>query len=566
VIGRQGATTRFCPRCLSAVRGDASDCTTCQSQRPVTGWPRDRRLGATIASGQYRVLRRLGSGGFGTVYLVETAVGAFRRALKVLHTEWAGDPVMRDRFVHEAVVLEQIHHPNVARCYGVGTLDDEPELYLVLEYVEGLSLAAVLRSAADGQPPMDPARAVRIAKQVASGLAAAHAVEVLHRDLKPENILLAQPGTAAEQAKIIDFGIAKSLQRTAAATSAVMGTPHYMAPEQRGIGQQDARLDLWQLGAVLFTMLTGSTPYAGHDDPARLAAALQACTDRGPRPSDRVSALRAYPALDDLVSRLLASDPHRRPGTAGVVCNELARIAHQLSPVPAHNPHALLEALCAAPGVDAWWALCRYLLEQPPDTLGSLIDAADMLIAHWPDELRLAPSGWWEAQVSGRPRPLWRLARTLDLSGRALADEDAAALAACPALSTITRLDLGHNLITSAGARELATSPHLAGLVSLDVSHNRLTSQGLAALVRRRGWRASRASTVRGTASALTAPMPWRGARGGCTSCGSATTTSGQPAPPRSSPAPWCAAWRRWTCRTTRWAPTAWRHSPRRGR
>ncbi|MDH4067040.1 MAG: serine/threonine protein kinase, partial [Acidobacteriota bacterium] len=340
-------TSSFCTGCLAVLATDDTTCATCQAERPVLGWPRDRRLGATLAGGQYRAIRRLGRGGFGTVYLVESVVGGLRRALKVLHTEWASDPTMRDRFVHEAIVLEQIHHPNVARCYGVGTLDDECDLYLAIEYVEGPSIARAMGTDTASAAPMEVTRAVRIARQVAAGLAAAHAVHVLHRDLKPENVLLAQPGTSSEQAKLIDFGIAKSLERTAAGTSVIMGTPQFMAPEQLGLAAQDGRLDLWQLGAVLYFMLTGRPPYAGETDAAGLAEAFRRDWNEGPRPSEPVPALRAHPALDDLVSRLLAGDPRRRPPTAGVACNELARVEHQLAPAPSYNPLALLEALCA---------------------------------------------------------------------------------------------------------------------------------------------------------------------------------------------------------------------------
>ncbi|MEZ5287534.1 MAG: protein kinase [Vicinamibacterales bacterium] len=472
-------TACFCSGCLGLLGPDQATCTTCAASRPASGWPRDRRIGHLLAGGQYRAVRRLGSGGFGTVYLVESVVGGLRRALKVLHTEWACNAAMRDRFVHEAIVLEQIHHPNVARCHGVGVLDDDADLYLAIEYVEGPSLA---RAMSEGQGALEPLRAVRIARQVAAGLAAAHAVDVLHRDLKPENVLLAQAATSDEQAKIIDFGIAKSLGRTAVGTSMVMGTPEYLAPEQLSLATHDARLDLWQLGAVLFCMLTGRAPYAGVTDAAGLSAAFARDRDAGPRPSAVVPSLRAHQGLDDLVSRLLAADPGRRPPTAGVACKELARVEHQLAPAPAANPLALLEALCATPGPDAWWALCRYVLDQPAAAQRELVDAADGLIAHWPDELRLAPASWWDDASAGRPPVLWRLARALDLSGRSLDDRDALLIAETDALASITRLTLADNAISPAGARRLAGARALGGLVALDLSHNRLASDGVAAL------------------------------------------------------------------------------------
>jgi hypothetical protein len=133
-------------------------------------------------------------------------------------------------------------------------------------------------------------------------------------------------------------------------------------------------------------------------------------------------------------------------------------------------------------GRGAWWALCRYLLEQPAHTQPGLIDVADTLVADWPDHLRVAPVAWWEAEVAGHAQPLWSLARALDLSGRDLEDADIAAIATSGALASVTRLNLSHNQITAAGARRLAESPAVRGLAALDLSHNRLTSAGLAAL------------------------------------------------------------------------------------
>ena len=114
---------RFCKYCQATLDDEnAGSCPECGGGKPDLGWSRDRRLGADIVGGQYHVLRRLGVGGFSTVYLVEMVVGKLRRALKVLHSEWAADEQIRERFVNEALVLEQLNHPNIARCYAVGTL------------------------------------------------------------------------------------------------------------------------------------------------------------------------------------------------------------------------------------------------------------------------------------------------------------------------------------------------------------------------------------------------------------------------------------------------------------
>lgn len=139
----------------------------------------DPQLGTLVAGGQYRVLQRLG--GFGTVYLVETVVGGLRRALKVLHREWVADEAAPRRFVNEALVLEPLNHPNIARCYAAGTLAEGDAPYLLLEFVDGVSLASLLAAPEGHLTPLPPLRAVRLAKQIASGLVAVHAQQVLHR-------------------------------------------------------------------------------------------------------------------------------------------------------------------------------------------------------------------------------------------------------------------------------------------------------------------------------------------------------------------------------------------------
>ena len=489
--------TSYCHRCNATLDDDLTlSCPECASDPPAHGWPRDARLGRLVAGGQYRVLRRLGAGGFGSVYLVETVVGGLRRALKVLNAEWAADEEMRERFVNEALVLEQVNHPNVARCYAAGTLDDERALYLLLELVEGVPLGALV---GPGRP-VGPARAVNLAKQVASGLLVAHANGVLHRDLKPANILVVGAGTSAEQAKLIDFGIAKSLGRATGVSRSMLGTPGFMAPEQLASGEPlDQRVDLWQLGATLFTMLTGEAPYAsGPAEGETLDARHAAHAEAGPLPSTVNPALASHPSLDRLVGRLLATDRERRPRSAAQVTEELARLEHQLAP-GAEEPSAmaLLEALCAAPSAGAWSALCRYLSDLT-DGQGPLVTAAETLVAEWPDGIRRAATGWWETVKRGREHALWPLARALDLSGRALGDEGVRELAGCAALRTITDLALADNEIGNVGCAALAASSNLARLERLDLADNRISSEGAAALAGGRALSALRVLVLAG--------------------------------------------------------------------
>ncbi|HSK08182.1 MAG TPA: protein kinase [Vicinamibacterales bacterium] len=457
--------SRFCHRCQATLSSDVDACGGCGAGRPPSGWAVDPRIGALVAGGQYRVLGRLGAGGFSVVYLVETVIGGLRRALKVLHLEWARDPRARERFVNEAVVLEQLNHPNIARCYAAGTMDDEEAgLYLLLELVEGCSLDALPH-------PIEPLRAARLAKQIASGLAVAHARGVLHRDLKPTNVLIADPGGPLEQPKIVDFGIAVSLDDDKTTMGTVLGTPRFMAPEQLQPGRAlDARVDLWQLGALLSSMLDAQAP---HD-------ALTVSHAAAPQ--------RSHPALERLVTRLTATDPEQRPRSAIQVVEELARVEHALSGPRSRGPVGLVETLCERPSDEAWWALCRYLsgLSSVDD---QTVAAVDALLSEWPDRLRRAPLGWWESVRRREACALWPLARALDLSGRGLMDDDVREMAREPALASLASLSLAHNAIGNQAVEALAASPHLASLRRLDLGHNRISSAGIEAFANAGGLR-----------------------------------------------------------------------------
>lgn len=476
------SSSAYCPGCQAPVAGDhVAVCPGCGLARASAGWPVDRRLGRTVAGGQYHVRRRLGSGGFGTVYLVETVVGSLKRALKVLHPEWAADPAVRDRFINEAVVLEQLNHPNIARCYAAGALDETGgEPYLLLEYVDGVPLSSEL-ARGGAAAPLDARRAVRLAKQIASGLVVVHANRVLHRDLKSQNVLVIDAGTPGERVKLVDFGIAGALGRDTETRVGTLGTPLSMAPEQLDLNETvDARADLWQLGALLFEMLTGQPPYVpGPGGFAELLALHRQHVTSGPDASRLQPELLAWPDLTRLVSRLLASDRGVRPTSAAEVCEALARIEHQFAGGPAPDSAlALLETLCAHPSERGWWAVCRHLAAS--DDRDRLAAAAAPLLADWPEAWRRAPLAWWDTVKRGDAHALWSLARCLDLSGLSLDDAAAEAIAANAALATITHLSLADNLLGPAAADALARSPHLAALRSLDLSHNRLGSDGAA--------------------------------------------------------------------------------------
>ena len=213
--------------------------------------PEALRLVGTIVSERYRIERVLGEGGMGAVYLAEHVLMHKRLAVKVLHPEMIGLPDVVRRFEREALAASHIDHPNVAAATDFGKLEDG-SFFLVLEYVEGKNLYDVL---SDG--PLPAERALRVAHQIASALARAHALGIVHRDLKPENVMLVERDGDPDFVKVLDFGIAKVSAapssprpgRTASGPSitragAVFGTPEYMAPEQALGHEVDARADL----------------------------------------------------------------------------------------------------------------------------------------------------------------------------------------------------------------------------------------------------------------------------------------------------------------------------------
>jgi serine/threonine protein kinase/hemoglobin-like flavoprotein/Ran GTPase-activating protein (RanGAP) involved in mRNA processing and transport len=469
----------YCVKCQKTVPdASAGVCGTCGQQRPARGWPVDPLLGRTVAGGQYRVLCRLGSGGFGVVYEIATVVGGLRRALKVLREDWAQDQSIRERFINEAVTLERINHPNVARCFAAGTLDENGELYLLFELIDGVPLSELVGGSA-GEPirRLDPLRAVRIARQVASGLVAAHAKHVLHRDLKPANVMVTEAGTPSERIKLLDFGIAKFLEGEMTWTAGLIGTPDFMAPEQFAARSEvGSAVDLWQLGALMHTMLTGRPPYQPKERSLQSFLSMHRPPGSlGPLPSEVDPSLAAHPALNTLVGQLLSTNPADRPASAADLCQELAGIEQALSPGASSSRSALLDALCAKPSADSWLALCRYLESQDEEVR----EAAEQRLSGWPLELRRAPCSWWERARRGETHPLWRLVRTLDLAGRGISDEEITKIVACGALVSLRRLILADNAIGPEGAQALAGSRFLERLEWLDLSGNRIGSQGL---------------------------------------------------------------------------------------
>lgn len=259
---------------------------------------------------RFEIVRILGKGGMGTVYLARDSRLGRPVALKVLHTEELATEEQRARFLREARVAAAIRHPNVATIYEVGETDDGRP-YIVMEYCEGETLAQRIR-----RRPLDAGEFLLIAKQITAGVAAAHDNHVLHRDIKAANIVLEPTGSV----KILDFGLAKRLdteftpgeKASFESTSGhFFGTLHYLAPEQaRGHGA-DVRSDLFSVGVVLYQMAAGHLPFNA-DSPLLV---LEKIRDTEPEPF--VPLDPAFPAAAaKAIGKLLQKDPGERYQTA----------------------------------------------------------------------------------------------------------------------------------------------------------------------------------------------------------------------------------------------------------
>lgn len=226
----------------------------------------DRRFQGREQIAGYRLLERLGGGAMGTVYKARQLSLDRDVAIKILAPELAEDPEFVDRFLREAKAVARLNHPNIISGIDVGDADGVK--YFVMEYVDGSTVASLLRRGG----ALDEERALLIAQQVCRGLDHAYRNNLVHRDLKPENVLITRDGVA----KVCDLGLAKLEDLpTSSGEARRMGTPDYMSPEQaRGEHDVDIRSDLYALGATLYHMLTGSPPFEGGAPAAVMAKHL----------------------------------------------------------------------------------------------------------------------------------------------------------------------------------------------------------------------------------------------------------------------------------------------------
>ncbi|MCB9633257.1 MAG: protein kinase [Sandaracinus sp.] len=333
-----GEATR-CPHCAGSHPKTWSHCPT--TGKPLTTGP---ALVGRVVGDRYRILGLIGEGGMGAVYEAEHLSVGRRVALKRLHPELATDAHAISRFQREARAAGATGHEHVVDVLDLGFAEDGAP-YLVMELLTGESLATRLKRVRQ----VAPRRAAAIAGQVLSALEAVHALDVIHRDLKPDNIFLTKRHGRSDYVKVLDFGVSKMSAEgkdpKLTRTGVMVGTPHYMSPEQaRGVRQLDHRVDLYAVGVILYECLSGQLPFSADN----YHALLQSILAREPMPLDRL-VLDLEPGLVAVVQRALAKKPDDRFPTARAMWEALV-------PFGAEAP-AALESIPAPPVTSAIGAL-----------------------------------------------------------------------------------------------------------------------------------------------------------------------------------------------------------------
>lgn len=270
----------------------------------------------------YRVLRQLGEGGMGLVLEAEDIKLRRRVALKVMKPEIAKKQQHRERFLREARTAAQVEHDHICPIFQVGDENGVP--FIAMPFLKGEALDARLKR----QRPLPIDEAVRIVREVAEGLQAAHSVGLVHRDIKPGNVWLETLANRLPRVRILDFGLARARLEEAHLTQsgAIIGTPAYMAPEQARSQPVDHRADLFSLGVMLYEMTTGRRPFTGTDTMSVLTS-LAVDTPSSPR-----ELTPAVPeSLSNLTMRLLAKKAEQRPASARDVADELMQVLVQTS-------------------------------------------------------------------------------------------------------------------------------------------------------------------------------------------------------------------------------------------
>ena len=288
----------------------------------------------SVVDGRYKVLRKIGSGGMADVWLAEDTHLQRQVALKVLHTRFAQDREFVERFRREAESAAGLHHPNIVSVFDRG--DVEGTYYIAMQYLEGRSLKQLI------DVGLTPEQAVYLIRQVLEGARFAHRNGVVHRDLKPHNVIVDDEGKAV----VTDFGIARAGVSEITQTGSVMGTPHYLSPEQAQGEDVTPVSDLYSIGVMLYEALAGRVPFEGE---SAVAVAMKQVSQAPQRPSSINP--QVSPALDAVVMRALEKSPGDRFQNADAFIaaldnalkagDELARRDRRLRPAASRGRRAL---------------------------------------------------------------------------------------------------------------------------------------------------------------------------------------------------------------------------------
>lgn len=311
----------LCIKCKSQIVEGSLLCSNCGNAQSSTSSEqkvviKDALIGTTIEE-KYYINALLGAGGMGKVYQATRLFIGDQVAIKVLHSEQVLNTEAIERFRREAQAAARLKHQNAVIIYDFGVSSDGL-IYLVMELAEGQSLRSIIKE----QGPLTPSAATEVISQVCSALDEAHRQNIVHRDIKPDNIIVAL-GTTGLRAKVLDFGIAKLRDLSTSVsnltqTGSVMGTPHYMSPEQCLGEELDGRSDIYSLGIVLYEILIGVVPF---NSPTTTAVIVQHVNQ--PPPSLRAINMSITPAIEAVVHHALEKRRESRPQTAGELADEL---------------------------------------------------------------------------------------------------------------------------------------------------------------------------------------------------------------------------------------------------
>jgi serine/threonine-protein kinase len=371
---------KACPQCKLRY---PSDVRVCFVEGSLLEEIPDPRVGTVIA-GRYLVEDVLGEGGMATVYRATHRLVDRPCAIKIMSPNFAGNEVIKERFRREAKAAQKLAHPNIIEIFDQGETGDG-SMYLVMEILHGETLAEVILR---GKISVEHSLPILI--EIARALARAHDLEVIHRDLKPENIFLAQDDDDSIRVKLLDFGIARSLQDLRlTGAGEVFGTPQYMAPERITSIDAGPAADLYALGVIMFEMLTGVLPFDAQDVPSFFVQHMKV-----PPPPPRAKEPSIPEPLEHLILELLAKDPKHRPVDAHRVHADLVAIADAMG-VPTPPEHAEENQSSRGPArtlppvaIDAWArrvALFDQMLSHaftgaPPAELNNLLSEVKGLV------------------------------------------------------------------------------------------------------------------------------------------------------------------------------------------